>query len=414
MSSCIDVGLLADDASVTSYSSSVASANTADGVECLPPSPQLTPLDESTVSQRGTKRRRTRYEPRSRVRGDVTVAGACAMYCDGVKAAVATAKRATLQDEESVGAGGGGGGGGDAERARAASRRLRNRRSAAVSRKRKREYTKNLEAQVRSLNEANSMLYAKLVQIQAERNWFEHKYKATQGVQDGGGAAAGGGHPFNHLPSAAAAAAAALSIFQAALQQHEHVVDGEEQDHLTAQMNAVAPAPPTAPSSSNNNNNKTSSTVDAVTAALSPVLPSGFTRVTTNTQPCSPTLPTTQVATTPALPTPLCLNGDDDATAAVRHSRHCADSRDVVMSCSESQPCTYSREPTVFASFIIATLALLPGMACMFGIPAHPSHTNSAMNVGVTSPVVTTSPFKCHQLATAVPLLHQMQLVMVT
>ena len=303
-------------------------------------------------------------------------------------------------DCESVGEGGGVGAAvGEAnltpeERAarRRDARRIRNRRSAAVSRKRKREHAKKLEQQVTALNEANALLLAKLVQVQAERNWYQARADAPDN-KDGAGTpipAGGATHPLNAAPTAVSAGVAAVAIFQAALKQQAQMVRQQERARQTAQIalteaslaEAAAKATATLVAS---HSEADKASAAAVAAALSPVLPTGFKEfpahgatapMPTSVSSGSSTVLTRRsvVATVPpALSTPPCASSFG--------------STDVEMSCSETQASTYSREPTVFA-LLIATLAQLPGMACLLGTPTHPSGWSRAEDLVASARLV--------------------------
>ena len=225
------------------------------------------------------------------------------------------------------------------EKARRDARRIRNRRSAAISRKRKRDYTKKLEGQVGSLNEANALLLAKLVQVQAERNWFEARASAT--TPSGAGAAG-----FNAAASAADAGEAALAAFQLALKQQAAVVEDQRRQRMRADMGmptAAAPAPllPAAPAAQHSAHSDAalSACVDAALDVSSAGMP--------------------RAGQAPLAPPP----------AVITSTAHPL--RDAEMSRSEAPVTTYSRESTVFA--FIAALALMPGMAWSRELPAHPS-----------------------------------------
>ena len=225
------------------------------------------------------------------------------------------------------------------EKARRDARRIRNRRSAAISRKRKRDYTKKLEGQVGSLNEANALLLAKLVQVQAERNWFEARASAT--TPSGAGAAG-----FNAAASAADAGEAALAAFQLALKQQAAVVEDQRRQRMRADMGmptAAAPAPllPAAPAAQHSAHSDAalSACVDAALDVSSAGMP--------------------RAGQAPLAPPP----------AVITSTAHPL--RDAEMSRSDAPVTTYSRESTVFA--FIAALALMPGMAWSRELPAHPS-----------------------------------------
>lgn len=395
-------GDLSDTASVSSYGSGVdTSSEAGDAVRR-----RLSPSG-------GLKRRRTLtfcsdsrpVSPPCSVDGGASVASASSDLSSLRKDAALAFVDA---DDQSVGEGGGVGPASvdessltPEERAarRRDARRIRNRRSAAVSRKRKREHAKRLEEQVSALNEANALLLAKLVQVQAERNWYQARSeagaaRASPDAKDGSApsvAAGGATHPLNAAPTAAGAGVAAVAIFQAALKQQAQMVRQQERARQTAQIAlteaslAEAAAKAAASLVAPQTEAEKASTA-AVAAALSPVLPTGFKAFAADGAPAP--MPTSVSSGSSSVLTRRSVVAPAPPTLSAPPCASDFGSTDVVMSCSETQASTYSREPTVFA-LLIATLAQLPGMACLLGTPAHPSGWSRTEDVAASSKLVT-------------------------
>jgi len=270
------------------------------------------------------------------------------------------------------------------ERLKHEQRKLRNRQSAAVSRKKKRERVQNLERSVHALNQSNALLLAKLVQVQAERNWFEARYGSLDTTGD----------PVLQQPTAQAAGAKAIEMFEQALHSQQAMVDAQEDIVRSVEIMGPSAASTTASAAAARPG---LSPVDAavphaqaVNAALSLSLAHAR-----HSQPTSTTIPSVPApvpapahAPTSATRTLLPSSNSTPRAAAspLSHTLTSSfDPSDRATSRSETHlPGTYPRESTVFALFI-ATLALLPEMLASSGFPACPSVVKNETMQGVCS-----------------------------